>query len=562
MSRRHCWIASASASASVSVAAPRRSFGILKLRTSSVLPLFVLIGVVHLFSSSPSSSSSSSALFVSALAATPVPPLSTATTSAADVLPLAKQAMQYLDDSTDPFFAVDSSIRMLEQAGFQPLSASEAFTFQNVIPGGKYYYTKNKSTLVAFTVGPKYQPNTPTAFTIVGGHTDSPNLRVKPRSARSNTAKCRLIGVECYGGGLWHTWFDRDLGISGRVWVRRNSNDTDNIESKLVQIRRPILRISNLAIHLQTPKEREAFAVNKEDHLSPILATEAQQALMTTKTNDDKKESIDGWKEHQEPILLQLLAKELDCQVDELVDFELSLFDVQKASLGGAFDEFLYSARLDNLASCFLAVQGLLEYASTKDFEDSSAISMICLYDHEEVGSSSAVGAASPVLSEAVPRILASLNGGTPVTPDVVASTLAQSLVLSSDQAHAVHPNYASKHEKAHQPHMNQGMVIKRNTNQRYATTPWTGVVLREIARQAGLPPLQEFIVRQDCGCGSTIGPLISTRTGMAAIDMGCPQLSMHSIRETMGVIDLHHGLRLFEAFFRLYPKVRLTVEN
>jgi aspartyl aminopeptidase len=341
------------------------------------------------------------------------------------------------------------------------------------------------------------------------------------------------------------------------------------IASKLVRICRPILRISNLAIHLQTAKEREAFAVNKEDHLSPILATEAQHALMkpspvsnstTTTTTTTTKE--DGWHEHQEPALLQILAKELDCSIDDLVDFELSLFDVQKASLGGAFEEFLYSARLDNLASCFIAVQGLLDFCNSEECKDSSSVSMICLYDHEEVGSSSAVGAASPILSEAVPRILASLNGGTPVTPDVVAATLAQSLVLSSDQAHAVHPNYASKHEKAHQPHMNNGMVIKRNTNQRYATTPWTGIVMREIARQAGLPALQEFIVRQDCGCGSTIGPLISTQTGIAAIDMGCPQLSMHSIREIMGVADLQFGVRLFDAFFRYYPSVRKNVEN
>ena len=492
-------------------------------------------------------------IFVTALAA-PLPPISTPTVQ--DSLPLAKRAMSYLDDSTDPFYAVKSSADLLEKAGFTELSTTQAFTFQDIVPGGKYYYTKNKSTIVAFTVGPKYQPGTPTCFSIVGGHTDSPNLRVKPRSIRK-AANCRLIGVETYGGGLWHTWFDRDLGLSGRVWMRKSDG---TIQSKLLQIRRPVLRISNLAIHLLTAKEREAFAVNKEDHLSPILATEAQQALMQPVSQNSTTK--DGWQEYQEPALLHLLSKELDCEIGDLVDFELSLFDVQKASLGGAFEEFLYSARLDNLASCFLAVQGLLDYCESEEYKESSAISMICLYDHEEVGSSSAVGAASPILSEAVPRILASLNGGTPVTPDVVAASLAQSLVLSSDQAHAVHPNYAPKHEKAHQPHMNAGMVIKRNTNQRYATTPWTGVVMREIARQAGLPALQEFMVRQDCGCGSTIGPIISTQTGIAAIDMGCPQLSMHSIREIMGVADLTFGVRLFAAFFRYFPKVRESVEN
>ena len=494
---------------------------------------------------------------VSALAS-PLPPLSGTPLIVQDALPLAQKAMAYLDAGTDPFHAVQTSAEWLEQAGFEELKDGAANMMTAIQPGGKYYYTKAKSTLVAFTVGPAYQPGTPACFTIIGGHTDSPNLRVKPRSVRT-ASKYRQLGVECYGGGLWYTWFDRDLGISGRVWVRQRDG---SIVNRLVQIPRPILRNSNLAIHLQSAKEREAFAVNKEDHLSPILATEAQQALMMPVASKSNATDKDGWKEHQEPALLQLLATEMNCDVEDLVDFELSLFDVQKASLGGAFDEFLYSARLDNLASCFLAVQGLVDYCGSDAYANSAAISMICLYDHEEVGSSSAVGAASPILSEAVPRILASLNRGTPVPPDVLAASLAASLVLSSDQAHAVHPNYAAKHEKSHQPHMNAGMVIKRNSNQRYATTPWTGVVMREIARQAGLPPLQEFIVRQDCGCGSTIGPLISTRTGMAAIDMGCPQLSMHSIRETMGVTDLSHGLRLFEAFFRYYPTVRTQVEN
>lgn len=515
---------------------------------------------------------------VTALSApAPLPPINTPTVP--ESLPLAKRAMEYLDAGTDPYHAVQTSIDLLRRAGFEELPPEGqvdedddgGMMMTAIQPGGKYYYTKSKSTLVAFTVGPKVRPGKVTCCTIIGGHTDSPNLRVKPRSSRTTTSSsssgCRLAGVECYGGGLWHTWFDRDLGVSGRVWLRRRQqqpqrDDDRRIVNRLIRIDRPVLRISNLAIHLQTAKEREAFAVNKEDHLSPILATEAQRALMMPVDVNNTATTKDGWREHQEPVLLQLLAQECDCDVDDLVDFELSLFDVQKASLGGAFEEFLYSARLDNLASCFLAVHGLVNYCDSEDYADSAAISMICLYDHEEVGSSSAVGAASPVLSEAVPRILAGLNRGTPVPPDVLAASLGASLVLSSDQAHAVHPNYASKHERSHQPHMNAGMVIKRNSNQRYATTPWTGVVIREIARRAGLPPPQEFLVRQDCGCGSTIGPLISTRTGMAALDVGCPQLSMHSIREVMGVTDLRHGLRLFEAFFRYYPSVRRQVEN
>jgi len=323
---------------------------------------------------------------------------------------------------------------------------------------------------------------------------------------------------------------------------------------RLIKVDRAVLRIPNLAIHLQTADERAAFKINKEDHLSPIIATQAEKSLSGT---DEEK---DGWTEYQEPALLQLLAKELDVEVKDIVDFELSLFDIQKANLGGVYDEFLHSARLDNLGSCFLAVEALTEHVSEGKVANDQDISMVILYDHEEVGSTSAVGAASPILADAVRRISAAFGGNN--DPVLYDACIAKSFVLSSDQAHAVHPNYASKHEKMHEPKINEGMVIKRNANQRYATTGITGVIMREIARRAGLPPVQEFIVRQDCGCGSTIGPLISKETGIRTIDMGCPQLSMHSIRETMGVCDLTNGLNLFKAFFELYSEVDESIEQ
>lgn len=283
--------------------------------------------------------------------------------------------------------------------------------------GGKYYFTRNRSTLVAFSVGSQYIPGQG-GFKVIGGHTDSPNLKVKPRSKRSaKTAKSIQVGVECYGGGLWHTWFDRDLGVSGRVLVKAVSNNSGSsgdvsggakIQQKLIKIDRAIMRIPNLAIHLLTADERKAFKVNNEDHLSPILAMAAQKALGgagTEKNSDDdgddagddsidkkkkEKEEKNGWKEFQEPILLQLIASELGIQVDEIVDFELNLFDVQKAAIGGVHSEFVHSSRLDNLASCFLAVQALVEYVKEDKVADDKDISMIVLYDHEEVGSNSA----------------------------------------------------------------------------------------------------------------------------------------------------------------------------
>jgi aspartyl aminopeptidase len=507
-----------------------------------------------------------------------------------NVLELAHKAMSYLDSSTDPFHAVQSSIDILKTVGFIELladedkpSLAELVGNTNIQPGGKYYYTRNRSTLVAFAVGGQCGPMSQSphcGIKIIGGHTDSPNLRIKPRSQQSTTVGCIQLGVECYGGGLWHTWFDRDLGISGRVLMKKQEpplsssphNETDRppptkIVQRLVKIDRALLRISNLAIHLQTDEERKAFKYNKEDHLSPILAMEVENALTgTTDTTGGTNalKSKDGWTEYQEPALLHVLANELGVNVSDIVDFELNLFDVQKAALGGAYSEFVYSARLDNLASCFLAVQALVDHVESGTIETDSDVSMIVLYDHEEVGSNSAVGAASPILNEAVRRISSALSAATDSASLDAAHTncIQRSFVLSCDQAHAVHPNYVSKHEKNHQPRMNQGMVIKRNSNQRYATNPITGLLIREVARRAGLAPVQEFIVRQDCGCGSTIGPVISAATGIRTIDMGCPQLSMHSIREIMGIRDLTNGLGLFKAFFKHFREVDSSVEQ
>ena len=300
--------------------------------------------------------------------------------------------MSFLDSSPDPFHAVATSISLLEAAGYVPLSDPQQAYKGNLERGGKYYFTKNGSTLIAFCVGEQYQPGN--GFKIIGGHTDSPNLKIKPRSKKSGggSSGCIQLAVECYGGGLWHTWFDRDLGLSGRVMVR--NEETGAIEAQLVCMDRCLVRIPTLAIHLQTAKEREGFVVNKEDHLVPILASAAQEALETGSVNGDAKqnrEENDGWTEYQEPLLLNLLAAELKVDKTQIVDFELNLFDVQKSSLGGMHQEFLHSSRLDNLASCFMAVKGLVEYSSGEGaLVDDEDISMVALFDHEEVGSTSA----------------------------------------------------------------------------------------------------------------------------------------------------------------------------
>eukprot|EP00588_Corethron_pennatum_P036054 CAMPEP_0194347506 /NCGR_PEP_ID=MMETSP0171-20130528/106028_1 /TAXON_ID=218684 /ORGANISM="Corethron pennatum, Strain L29A3" /LENGTH=482 /DNA_ID=CAMNT_0039114765 /DNA_START=141 /DNA_END=1589 /DNA_ORIENTATION=+ len=471
-----------------------------------------------------------------------------------DHLPLAHRACDYLSASTDPYHAVHNNELKLEAAGFERLREDECFSGR-IRPGGKYFYTREHSTLVAFTVGGAVNSSKPYGFKIIGGHTDTPNLRVKPRSKIGGSAGgCVQLAVECYGGGLWHTWFDRDLGLSGRVLCRDPS--TGNVSSRLVRIPRPLARVSTLAIHLTTADERVAFKWNKEDHLKPVLGT---STVLEDSVKDQLEGQEDGWSEHQELAVLEAVAAELDISVADIADFDLSLFDIQPAAIGGIKNEFIHSAGLDNHATCFVSVEALLDHAREK-LDDDLDISLVALFDHEEVGSDSATGAGSPIMAEAVTRISSALSGT--LSSDMHSCILRKSFILSVDQAHAVHPNYAAKHERGHGPLLNGGVVIKRNANQRYSTNLSSGHVLREVARKGWIGPLQDFVVRNDCGCGSTIGPIIASNTGIRTVDAGMPQLSMHSIRETMGIADLTHGLQLFKAFYQHFREVDNKLVN
>ena len=464
---------------------------------------------------------------------------------------IAGQCAAFLDGSPDAFHATASACARLDAAGFTCLDERDVWSKGKIKPGGKYYYTRNRSCLVAFAVGGKYEPGN--GFKVIGGHQDSPNLRIKPKSKRGGSG-CLQLDAECYGGGLWHTWFDRDLSLSGRVMVRTEGG---GVAQRLVKIDRAVCRVPTLCIHLQSAEEREAFKINKEDHLQPILALEAKKALSGLAADGaDDEEGEAAWADGQEPILLGLLAEELGVAVDDILDFECSLHDTQTAAITGAANEFLCSARIDDLASCFVIAESLIEHAADEErLAADGDISLMALFDNEEVGSDSAAGAGSPLMSEAVRRITTALTGGSG-DDEVTGAALRRSFVLSVDMAHAVHPNYKAKHEATHSPHMNAGIVIKTNANQRYASNGVTSFIVRELARRASLAPPQEFVVRNDCPCGSTIGPIISANTGIRAVDIGMPQLSMHSIREMMGVADLTYARDLFNAFYADFRNV------
>jgi aspartyl aminopeptidase len=352
----------------------------------------------------------------------------------------------------------------LEAAGFARIWAKNSSSKSQLQPGGKYYYTVHQSTFVAFTVGAKFQPST-SGFHIIGGHTDSPNLKVKPRSKKAAKSGCLQLGVECYGGGLWHTWFDRDLSISGKVLVRKEDGKLSN---QLVQLTDPVARVSTLCIHLQSGEERKAFAVNKEDHTSPIIATAAFSPNAELEQGAAAQLNGDAWQKGHEPMLLQKIAEKMGVSPTQIADWDLSFYDTQGAAIGGMNQEFLYSARLDNLATVFCATEALTSHDPASDTD----IAMIVCFDHEEVGSVSSHGAGSPVLAEAMRRISAAVG------VEDASDMIARSFCLSIDQAHAIHPNYASKHDSQHAPTLNSGIVIKTNSNQRYATNSFTGFVV------------------------------------------------------------------------------------
>lgn len=444
--------------------------------------------------------------------------------------------------------------------------------------GGKYYLTRNASTLVAFAIGHKWRPGNPIAM--IGAHTDSCCLRLKPISKKQGEGFLQ-VGVETYGGGIWHTWFDRDLSIAGRAMVRTSDG---SITQKLVKIDKPLLRIPTLAIHLD---RQENFTFNKETQLFPIVGLVAAELNRQGKSADEKSSDAELDKkmkdtsfaplktmdERHHPRIVELIAQEAGVDPSAIIDFEMMLYDIQPSSLGGLNDELIFSARLDNLEMTYCSILGLINSVkSSTALKTDDTIRLISLFDHEEIGSTSAQGAQSNILPAVIRRlstlIPAVSESSSEDSYDKVAAddnttayeqTLARSFLVSADMAHSINPNYAAKYEQDHRPEMNKGTVVKINANQRYATNSPGIVLIQEVARLANAP-LQMFAIRNDSSCGSTIGPMLSASLGSRTIDVGNAQLSMHSIRETGGAHDVDHAIRLFESFFEHYSDLEAKI--
>ncbi len=415
--------------------------------------------------------------------------------------------LAYLDAAPSPYHAVAETARRLDAAGYAGLDLAGEW------PDGGRHYVTTGGALIAWDA-PSGDPIRPLA--LIGAHTDSPNLRVKPRPDRSAFG-FRQLSVEPYGGLLLNSWLDRDLGLSGRVVVSRDGGTAE----LLFRDDRPLLRIPQLAIHLDRDVNEKGLVLDRARHLTPVWG------LGTTSEGD----------------FAAYLAERVDVIPADVLAWDVMLHDVTSASLLGGERELIVSGRLDNLCSCYGAVQALTALAAPAPVA-SDSVPVIALFDHEEVGSETATGANGALLPNVVGRMIAARGG----SDDDVRRALAASRCLSADMAHGTHPNYPERHDIDHPIRLGAGPVIKVNMAQRYATSATSAGELRRRCDDAGIP-LQVYAHRNDLPCGSTIGPLTAAKLAVDVVDVGMAQLSMHSSREMMAAVDVDLMVQTFSAW-------------
>lgn len=407
----------------------------------------------------------------------------------------ALELCRFIDAAPSPRHAAATLVAALTEAGYRRLELTAPRW--DLTPGG-WYVVRGASVIAGWLRA----ASPPRSVLAVGAHTDSPNLRLKPRPAYASEG-CLQLGVEVYGGALHNSWLDRDLGLAGAVF-------TADGRAHLVDLRRPLARVPQLAIHLDRKVNDEGLKLNPQQHLAPLWG-------------------LVGSGEEPARVLAELLATAAGLAPGDVVGHDLGLYDLTPAVRGGVRDELVFAGRLDNLASCHAGLCALRAAADGP----AEVMPVLACFDHEEVGSGSVDGAGGPLLAVVLERIIDELGGGRSAYHACVAA----SLMASADMAHAAHPNYGDRHEPRHKPTLGGGPVLKSNVNQRYGTAGAGYARMVGLARKAGVP-VQDFVTRTDLGCGSTIGPITAARLGMAVVDLGAPMLSMHSARECCAAAD------------------------
>ena len=428
--------------------------------------------------------------------------------------------INYLDQSVTAYHAVIAAEHELIKKGFIKLDERARW---DLLPNAKYYTIRSQSALAAWQMGNGAEPG----VRLIGAHTDSPGLHLKPNAQYSKSGYIQL-GVEVYGGPLLASWTDRDLSLAGRVIMKVHG------QLKVLPFRsdQVLLRVPQLAIHLNREVNEKGLLLNKQLHMPPILALESMEGELID-TN----------------LIRDHIATILAVESASIVNWQLECYDTQPASLSGLNQEFLVSGRLDNLTMCHASLHALID-----DAYESPQTTMIALFDNEEIGSSTQNGAASSLMRDIIQRIAGSDAG-----QHNLQRALANSACISADGAHAVHPNYVEYHDPQHAVKMNQGPVIKVNANHRYATSAFSSAMFEQLCLEADIP-VQHYSHKTDLPCGSTIGPITATGLGIPVVDVGNAMLSMHSIRETTGVHDHGMMMQVMRKFFTKQDLLSVSV--
>lgn len=439
-----------------------------------------------------------------------------------------EKLIEFLNDSPVNFIAVNTLKRILNDNGFREINAADRI--DKLTPGTQIYFTKNDSSLYAFRIGRK--PLADNGFHLICAHCDSPTFRIKPNAEITCEGGIVKLNTEVYGGPIMSTWFDRPLSLAGRVIVK-NGDDVLHPSTRLLHIRRPLLQISNLAIHFNR-QVNDGVRLSRQKDMLPLLG------IVTNQLENGN-------------MLMNTIAEELKIEKEDILDFDLYLYDYTPACTFGIHDEFISSGRLDDLSMVHAGLEALLLAADKCDGMETSELTapeitqVLAIFDNEETGSQTKQGAGSPFLSTLLQRIVMAQGG----TMEDYFRSVEKAFMISADNAHAWHPNYSEKYDPTNHPVLGGGPVIKFNAAQKYASDAVSAAIFAGICEKAGVP-CQRFVNHSDVAGGSTLGNILASSLPLRGVDMGNPVLAMHSARETASVADHIYCIRAFTEFYQM----------